>query len=288
MLIGAGYRREGLLCQYSAVETKGWGAANVAVVAVGVAHLTEIVEQYPAPADLSLGILLHALQLLCVYLLLAALIGKAPQGDDVLQVIIQHGLAGQAVPAATTYLLIEVLYALGHVVVHHKPHVALVYAHAEGYGGTYHLYVVVHKAVLHVVAQLIAHAGMIGCGNDARLGQLPCQLLGCLPGQTVDDAAVTGVTPYDFLYAAQLVPGSVAALHVQTQVRTVEGGHKGAGRWDVQLHQYVVFRHLVGGGGQGHDRNVGEMGLQLAHLRVLGTEIMPPTRYAVGLVYGKQ
>ena len=44
----------------------------------------------------------------------------------------EHAIAGQAVSTRAACFLVVALHSLGQIVMHHKPHIRLVYAHAEG------------------------------------------------------------------------------------------------------------------------------------------------------------
>ena len=74
---------KGHLYVFGAIET-AWGIlADVAVVAVVISLLAEVVEQYPSTTDARLSILLHALELAHVYILLSALASKLGKLDNI-------------------------------------------------------------------------------------------------------------------------------------------------------------------------------------------------------------
>ena len=131
--------------------------------------LAEIVEQNSAAAYLTLGIFLHTVQLLVVDSLLTAVLSKLTQHDDVAHLIEQYRLAGQSVATSTPYLLIIALYALRQVVVHHVAYIALVDTHAESYGGTHYIYIVVDEFLLHLITLPWRQSGMISLGTHAFL-----------------------------------------------------------------------------------------------------------------------
>ena len=280
--------REGFLHERRAVERLRRRVAHVAVAAVLLADFAEVVQQDAAPAHLRLGILLHAQQFVEVDVALPALVGKASQCDDVLQVIEKDGLAGQSVAAAAPYLLIETLYALRQVVVHDEAHVALVDAHAEGYRGTNHLYSVGHEIVLHAVALGSRQTGMIDPHRHAGALQFLGQRLGSLACQAVDDAALVGMAAYEGMDGAQFLGSRVAALHVEAQVGAVERTDERACLLQVQLLQDVALRQFVGRCRERHDGHAGKQFAQLPQLRVFGSEVVAPVRDAVGLVDGEE
>ncbi len=119
-----------------------------------VHRLVEIAQQNASATQRRLRILLHALQFLVVYGLLAALVDEPLKSDDV-GVGIEHRRLGlHAVASGTPYLLIVALNVAGHVVVDHPADIAFVDTHSESHGGTHHLHVAVDKTVLRTVALL--------------------------------------------------------------------------------------------------------------------------------------
>lgn len=56
----------------------------------------------------------------------------------------------------------------------------------------------------------------------------------------------------------------------------------------VKLFDDVFACNLVGGGGQGYDRDLRKLLVQNSHLRIFRTEVMSPLRDAVRFVDGKK
>ena len=92
---------------------------------------------------------------------------------------------------------------------------------------------------------------------------------------------------------AQLVLRRISSTYIKRKVRTVEGGNKNL--WlarlvflQTQLLHNILLGYLVGSSRKGSDRHSRKELFESAQLRIFRTEIMPPLRYAMRLVYGKQ
>lgn len=131
--------------------------------------LAEVVEQDSSSAYPRLGIFLHTFQFLHVHLFLSAFLRKGTQLDDVCHRVEQYRVGRSPIPSGSAYLLIETLNALGEVVVNDPSHISLVYTHAEGYGGAYHLHLVHLESFLHRSPFLCAQTCMISRGIDTFL-----------------------------------------------------------------------------------------------------------------------
>ena len=92
----------------------------------------------------------------------------------------------------TTYLLIETLDALGHVVMDDPAHIALVDAHAEGNGGTDHEQLVVLEQLLCLIALQVGETSVVSSCLDAFFAQICRHLLRSLSAQAIDDAGFEG------------------------------------------------------------------------------------------------
>ena len=215
LLFCAHHSRQCLLHQYGSVEALGRLLAHVTVAAVVIHAFSEVVEQYPPAAHLALGILLHALQLLVVDVFLAALFGELPEHDDVSHLVEENCLAGQTVTSSSSYLLIVALDALWQIVVHHIPHVALVYSHAKGNGSAHHIYLVIDKGFLHFIALRSRQSGMVGTCFDALLTQFLRHTLAGLPAHAVDDAALASVAADEPQHVVHLVLGRISSPYIQ-------------------------------------------------------------------------
>ena len=196
--------------------------AHVAVVAVMVKTLIEVVEQDATAAHAALGKLLHALQLVHVDLHLARFSGKLLQGNDIAIVVEQQGVGGQAVAPRTPDFLVVTLDVARHVAVDDKTHVTLVDAHAEGDRRAHDFQVVVDEVALDAQFLLDAHGGMEGLCVDAQATQVSCHLLGVLATQAVDDAALVAVQADELHDVAQLLAPSGALDDVERDVGTVK------------------------------------------------------------------
>ena len=85
LLVGAYYGAKSLLHDNTAVEPLRRITANIAVAAVVVGSLAEIIQQNSSSAYIRLGILLHSFQLLHIYFLLIAFGSELGQQNNVAQ-----------------------------------------------------------------------------------------------------------------------------------------------------------------------------------------------------------
>ena len=128
---------------------------------------------------------------------------------DILVAVVCDAGAFLAVTARTPGFLVITLYALWNVIVNHKAHVLLVYAHAEGDGGHNDVYLLHQELVLVFGPGFGIQAGMVRKGPDAVYGQHLGKFFHLLAAEAVDDAALAGilaeVTDY-VLFRFHLVP----------------------------------------------------------------------------------
>ena len=82
------------------------------------------------------------------------------------------------ISSCTSSLLYIVLQRVGDVVVDNKPHIALIYTHAEGGGGYDDSNLIIHEGILIVYLLISIHLAIIGQGENA----VTCQFLGEFPG----------------------------------------------------------------------------------------------------------
>ena len=152
MLAGTFDGRERLLHENCAVETLWRMLANVAIPAVAAVVFAEVVEQNATTANLRFGVFLHAVELLGVDISLAAFDYKFAECDDVLEIVEQHRLGGEAVTARAPDFLVKTLDALGEIVMDDVTDIALVDAHAECDCRTHDIDIVIDEILLHIVA----------------------------------------------------------------------------------------------------------------------------------------
>ena len=110
----------------------------------------------------------------------------------------QNAVGFLTVSSRAARLLVIALQVLGHIVVHHQPHVGFVNAHAEGVGGHHHSGPVKHKVLLAGAACLLLHARMVAPGLNAPVRQHSGHPLGLLASGAVHNAAVLRVVLQQF------------------------------------------------------------------------------------------
>src|SRR5260221_5668413 len=92
----------------------------------------------------------------------------------------QKALARQAIATGAAGLLIITLDVFRQIVVHHKPHIGFIDAHAEGDGSTYHTYLIAQKQLLVAVDFLGGRTGVARPGAAAILNRTWRDALGGL------------------------------------------------------------------------------------------------------------
>ena len=145
-----------------------------------VGRLAEIIQENAPSANVRLGVLPHALELIHVDVQLSALPGKFCELYNVGERIEQNGVGRSTIASGTSYLLIEALNALGQVIVYHPAHVAFVDAHAKGDSGANHLYLVVFELFLGHGTLLVGEGCMIVCCLEALSPEFRSHLLSIL------------------------------------------------------------------------------------------------------------
>ena len=258
----------------------------VATAAVGLGILlAEIVQKRLAAAHRTLGIRHRLEQQQLAYFLLGQRLAlhELLQFLYILIAVERQTMALSAVAPRASGLLIIPFERLGYVVMDHISHVRLVDAHAEGYRSHDDVDTLHKEIVLIACPRLRIHAGMVRQSLDAVRNEQFGQLLDFFAAQTVDDAALAGALldeTYDIPLGVELGP------YLVKEVRTVERRLEYSG---IRHSQILLYIHLYLGRGRSREcnkRRLPDIVYDGAYAAVLGTEIVPPFRYAVGLVYG--
>ena len=143
--IGSRNGTQCLLHDFRSIKLTRWILANIAITAIVITLFIEVVEQDAPSAYTTLSIFAHSFEFFTIYLSQTTIVSKPFQLDNVVQGIEKHGLCRCPVSSSSTNLLIETFNALGHVIVNHPSHVALVDTHTKGNRSTNHLYLVVFE-----------------------------------------------------------------------------------------------------------------------------------------------
>ncbi len=170
-----------------------------------------------------------------------------------------------------------------------RAHVGLVDAHAEGVGGHHHPGAAGHELPLHRGALLAVQPRVVGGDLAAQVGaQQGGHLLGGRARARVDDGRPVGGVGEHGGQMTALGPLRRAAHHREGEVGPVEArrhAHRVA-QAQAPLH---VSGHLRGGGGRGaHDGPRAQPPRGVGQAEVVGAEVVPPLRDAVGLVDHEQ
>ncbi len=165
----------------------------------------------------------------------------------------------------------------------HVADIGLVDAHAEGDRSHDHVDPLHQEVVLIRGARGGVHAGVVGQRLDAVGYQQFGQLLHLLAAQAVDDAALALVLLDE---ADDVAVDVVFGPDLVVEVRPVEGGLEDRGIAHAQILLDIHLHLRRGGGREGDQRGLADLVDDRADAAVLGAEIMPPLRDAVGLVDG--
>ena len=247
-------RRHHLARILGAVDAPGRVEAHVAIAARRD-PLAEVLDQRHPPARRRLAIpeqriealVLAAPVLLARILVLDELAAHPDVGEAV-----EHVRLGAPGPSN---LLVVRLDAARQVGVEHIAHVRLVDPHAEGDGSDDDHARLGHEHVLVLFARLGVHPRVIGKRSDPGRGEQRRGLLGLLPRQAVDDAALSLVAGDE---ALQLPLPVALHLHRERDVRAVEAEHELLDLAAEELLGDVLARYLVGGRRERCDRHPGE------------------------------
>ena len=194
---------------------------------------------------------------------------------------------GLAVASGTTDLLGVVLQAFGQIVMIDGTDVGLVHPHAEGDGGDYDGVIGRHEPLLHLASQLILQAGVIGARRQPGIGQGPGHAFRRFLQGDIDDAGTRRIA---FDRGQQHpVPFRIADRRTdETEVGAVETRAYGAVGRDIEQPADIIQHRWCGGGCQGQDAFCTELTGKAGQFEVVGTEVVPPLRDAVGLIHREQ
>ena len=196
-------------------------------------------------------------------------------------------MAFSPVAARPAGLLVVALDTLRDIVVDHIAHIGLVDPHAEGDGGHHHIDVFHQEHVLVFGAGFGIEPGVIGDSADTVHLEHLGQLFDALAAQAIDNPRFPGMLPHKTDDVAVHVLG--LGPHLVKEVRAVEGSLEHIGIGDTQVFN-DVFLYLRGGRGRKGDNGnaVSEPVDDGPQIAVLGAEVVPPLRNAVGLVHGHE
>ena len=276
-----------LLGKHGTIEGTGRIVADITMTAILSRSLSEIIQEDSPSADSRFGVFFHSSQLFQIHRFLSAFFAKRTEGDDVCHRIEQYRIGRSAVSSGTSYLLIEALDALRHVVVNHPAHIALVDTHSEGDGSAHHLYLVHLETFLNGCSLLGGESGMISFSLYAMLLQSLCHHLRILAREAVDDACLIRATGDEMVNEFQLLLLRAFLTHGKTEVGTVETAHEGLSL-QVQLVDDILSGNLIGGSRERHHRHAIEFLVQESELGILRTEIVAPLTDTVGFVHGEE
>jgi len=218
--------------------------------------------------------------------------GLAPAGGDqapdlfpVAGAVEEDALRGEAVAAGPTGLLVIGLDALWQVVVDHVPGIGLVDPHAERDSGADDPGFAGPEGLLHRIPLGAREAGMVGPGSKALFAEGGGALLGAVPAQAVHDPGFLPVLcgiPQEHRRRVPLLH------HPVGEVSAVETAGELPGPHQAELLPDVGPGLRDRRGGEGHDRDLRELLFYERQPAVLGPEVVPPLRDAVGLVDGHE
>ncbi|MNO92050.1 hypothetical protein D3C76_836120 [compost metagenome] len=203
----------------------------------------------------------------------------------VLQTVGHPGICRQTVTTAAPGFLVIGLKRLRQVEVRDKAHVGLVDAHAKGHGGDHDQAFLVEEAFLVVSTHIVGQAGVIRQRREALLAEEGRHFLDFLARQAIDDTGIAATLGEE---RQQLLAWLFLGHDAIKNVRPIEARQEALGILQVQASDDLFTGTLVGGGGQGNARYVGEQFRQLAQLQVFRAEVMAPLGHAVGFVDGEQ
>ena len=166
-----------LLGKHGTIEGAGRIVADITMTTILAGGLSEIIQEDSSSADSRFGVFFHSSQFFQIHRFLSAFFAERTEGDDICHRIEQYRIGRSAVSSGSSYLLIETLDALRHIVVNHPAHVALVDTHSEGDGSAHHFYLVHLETFLYRGSLLGGESGMIGFCLYAMLLQSLCHHL---------------------------------------------------------------------------------------------------------------
>ena len=197
----------------------------------------------------------------------------------------------QAVAAGAPGLLVVRFQRSGRRQVRDAAHVGPVDAHAERVGGDHHLQLARHEGVLHPVALLARHAGVVRFHRPAAPRQALRLLFGAAAGRRVHDGgAGAGFGSVQGLHQhAVHVPIALPfAQHLRRAQREIgpreamDELRRAGGQ--AEAFQDLVAHHRRGSGGACQHARFRQQPHQFVELQVVGAEVVPPGTDAVRLV----
>src|SRR6185437_15160982 len=198
----------------------------------------------------------------------------------------QDGARGVAVAAGAADLLVKGLDGAGKRDVDDGADVGLVDAHAEGDGGDDDLELAGEEVALDAVTCGGVETSVVRGGAEL-LVEARSKLFGGLARGSVDDrGARCGV--------AEELLGELGALQTEEledldgEVGAAEAGDKDCRVGKRELANDVALHGGCGGGGEGDDGAWPQGGEVLAERPVVGAEVVPPLRDAVGFIDGDE
>ena len=141
-----------LLYQYCTIETLRRILTYITVATIMIHCFAEIIKQNSTTTNLTLGILLHTIKFLIVYILLTTVLSKSAKRDNITHLIEQNGFTRQTVSTSTSYLLIIILDTFRHVIMHNKTHITFVYTHTKSYCSTNDINLIINESLLNTVS----------------------------------------------------------------------------------------------------------------------------------------
>ena len=276
-----------LLGKHGTIEGTWRIVADITMTTILTGSLSEIIQEDSSSADSRFGVFFHSSQFFQIHRFLSAFFAERTEGDDICHRIEQYRIGRCAVSSGSSYLLIETLDALRHVVVNHPAHIALVDTHSEGDGSAHHFYLVHLETLLYRGSLLGGESGMIGFCLYAMLLQSLCHHLRILAREAVDDACLVWATGDEMVNEFQFLLLRTFLAHGKTEVRTIETAHEGLAV-QMQLVDDVLSGNLIGCSRERHHRHAIEFLVKESELGILRTEVVAPLTDAVGFIYGEE
>ena len=178
----------------------------------------------------------------------------------ILQAVDHPGIGRQAIAAGTPGLLVVRLEGLGQIHVGNEAHVGFIDAHAERDGGHHDQAFLVEEALLVCRARFIGQACVIRQRRVALLAEERGHFIDLLARQAIHDARIAAPLGQE---RQQLLARLLLGHDAVEDVRAVETREETLGVLQMQALDDFFAGTLVGGGGQGNARHVGEQFRQL-------------------------
>ena len=212
----------------------------------------------------------------------------------VLRRVEQHAASRLPVTSGPPSLLEVVLQRSGNVGVDNQPHVRLVDPHAEGVGGRDDPQLALDEALLHALLDLGRQLGMEVIRRDVLLLEEFRHLLGLPARRAVDDGATGHVRRkirHQYLVKVSELLAAGGRYHREFQVLALSAAVEDR-QLDAELvaemGRNVLHHFRLRGCGEAEHRRNRTLSRLLAdeapHVAVVGPEVVPPLRQAVGFV----